>query len=104
MVNMKNLLDVLLRYKMDKEDLRLVYDLLMEGEAVADKIDILLFTGDEGETAPTARGYRDGFFGRVTKLYNILYKYSKYDTEKTVEILSDDKLSLNEKFDKLFAD
>ena len=88
---------------MDKEDLRLIFDLLMEGEQVADKIDILLFTGDENYSSPMARGYRDGFFGRITKLYKILYKYSKCDMETTVEVLNDEQLSLDEKFDKLFG-
>lgn len=87
---------------MDREDLRVIYDLIMEGEEVADKLDILLFTGNEYEERPVARGYRDGFFGRLTKLYDILYKYSRYDTETTVEILNDEQLSLNEKFNKLF--
>ena len=88
---------------MDKEDLRIIYDILMEAEEVADKLDILLFTGNEYDNKPMARGYRDGFFGRLTKLYDVLYKYSNYDVDTTVEILNDEQLSSDEKFDKLFS-
>ena len=88
---------------MDRDDLRIIYDLLMEGEEVADKLDILLFTGNEYDNKPMARGYRDGFFGRLTKLYDVLYKYSNYDVDTTVEILNDEQLSSDEKFDKLFS-
>ena len=88
---------------MDREDLRIIYDLLMEGEEVADKLDILLFTGNEYDNKPIARGYRDGFFGRLTKLYDIIYKYSKYDIETTVEIFNDEQLSSDDKFDKIFS-
>ena len=91
------------RKNMDREDLRIIYDLVMEGEDVADKLDILLFTGNEYDNKPIARGYRDGFFGRLTNLYGILYKYSKYDVDTTVEILNDEQLSSDEKFDKLFG-
>ena len=59
---------------MDRDDLRVIFDILMEGERVADKLDVLLFTGNEYNDKPIARGYRDGFFGRITRLYDILYK------------------------------
>ena len=72
---------------MDRDDLRVIFDILMEGERVADKLDVLLFTGNEYNDKPIARGYRDGFFGRITRLYDILYKYSKYDVDTTVNIL-----------------
>lgn len=87
---------------MDRDDLRIIYDLLMEGEEVADKLDILLFIGNEYDNKPMARGYRDGFFGRLTKLYDILNKYSKYDVDTTVNILENEQLSSDEKFDMLF--
>ena len=88
---------------MDKEDLRIIYDILMEAEEVADKLDILLFTGNEYDNKPIARGYRDGFFGRLTKLYDILNKYSKYDVDTMVNILENEQLSSDEKFDKMFG-
>ena len=88
---------------MNREDLRIIYDLLMEGEEVADRLDILLFTGNGYDNKPIARGYRDGFFGRLTKLYDVLYKYSNYDVDTTVEILNDEQLSLDERFYKLFG-
>ena len=88
---------------MDKEDLRIIYDILMEAEEVADKLDILLFTGNEYDNKPIARGYRDGFFGRLTKLYDILNKYSKYDVDTMVNILENEQLSSDEKFYKMFG-
>ena len=89
---------------MDRDDLRVIFDILMEGERVADKLDVLLFTGNEYNDKPIARGYRDGFFGRITRLYDILYKYSKYDVDTTVNILEDEQLSLDEKFNMLFSE
>lgn len=89
---------------MDRDDLRVIFDILMEGERVADKLDVLLFTGNEYNDKPIARGYRDGFFGRITRLYDILYKYSKYDVDTTVNILEDEQLSSDEKFNMLFSE
>ena len=89
---------------MDRDDLRVIFDILMEGERVADKLDVLLFTGNEYNDKPIVRGYRDGFFGRITRLYDILYKYSKYDVDTTVNILEDEQLSSDEKFNMLFCE
>lgn len=89
---------------MDRDDLRVIFDILTEGEEVADKLDVLLFTGNEYNDKPIARGYRDGFFGRITRLYDILYKYSKYDVDTTVNILEDEQLSSDEKFNMLFSE
>lgn len=89
---------------MDRDDLRVIFDILIEGERVADKLDVLLFTGNEYNDKPIARGYRDGFFGRITRLYDILYKYSKYDVDTTVNILEDEQLSSDEKFNMLFSE
>lgn len=88
---------------MDKDDLRIIFDILLEAESVADTLDVILFTGNEYDPVPIARGNRDGFFGRVTRLYEIISKYSLYDDEAIANIIDDETLTADEKFNMLFS-
>lgn len=85
---------------MDREDWKIILEILLEGEEATYTVSKVLFTRDD--SVPEARGYEEGFFGKVTKLYKIIHKYSKCDIEKTVEIMEDKTLSIDEKVDMLF--
>ena len=85
---------------MDKEDLKIIFDIALSSEEVADEIDKILYIGSSD---PTARGYNEGFFGKVTKLYDILQKYCRCKTDEMMEIIDDTSLTKDEKFQKLFS-
>ena len=85
---------------MDREDWKIILEVLITGEKAAYTVSKVLFTRDD--SIPEARGYDEGFFGRVTKLYKIVHKHSRYDIEKTVEIIEDETLTIDEKVNLLF--
>lgn len=85
---------------MDREDWKIILEILITGEEAAYTVSKVLFTRDD--SIPEARGYEEGFFGKVTKLYKIVHKYSRYDIERTVDIIEDETLSIDEKVDMLF--
>ena len=84
---------------MDKNDLKIIFDVALKADEVADAIDKILYIG---ASAPAARGYDEGFFGKLTKLYDILNKYCKYSTDEMMAIIDDAELTKEEKFEKLF--
>lgn len=85
---------------MDKNDLKIIFDIALKADEVADAIDKILYIG---ASAPAARGYNEGFFGELTRLYDILQKYSIRDTDEMMEIIDDESLTKEEKFLKLFG-
>ena len=86
--------------KLDREEWKIILEILIKGEQAAYTVSKVLFTKDD--SLVEVRGYEEGFFGNVTKLYKIVHNHSKYDTEKTVAIVEDSSLSLDEKVDILF--
>ena len=55
-----------------------------------------------GHNIPNALGQEDGFFGKITKLEQILFFHSNIKTmDEFVSIISDEKTSITEKVDIL---
>ena len=58
---------------LDKEDIRILSDVVIEADSIGDLLEKLLFTG---EAIPLARQFEDGFFGRISQIVPILSQYS----------------------------
>lgn len=85
---------------LDKEDIRILLDVVIEADYMGDFLEKKLFIGED---IPLARQFEDGFFGRISKIVPILSQYSSIPEDEFVNIYENESLSTNEKYRLMFG-